>query len=460
MYISGPGSEPDSTARDSTQVDAFKQLLSIERIAREAENLNAFQYVVVNETYSLVNYQQAVLVKLDRNNLRAEVRAASGIAAIDRNAPAIRWLESVITKLAQNKQLDKLQTINPDDINEAYRADYETFAAAHVLWCPLKLPSGNMLGGLWLTRDNAWTESEYAILQQLADSFAFIWTSFEKPGRYEKKKLLRRGTGIIVTIVLFAAMFIPVPLSVLAPAEVVAREFSIIAAPMAGVIKEIEVKPNAPVKKGDLLFKYDDVDLRGQYAVAVEEYAVAESEYRNTAQKAVHDPDSRDQLAILKAMLAQNQAEQTYIGELLARLDVRAPRDGIVVINNVDDWRGQPVVAGERVMKVAKPDEVEIRIFLPVGDAIILKEGAPIRLFLDTAPLYPLSAKLLRANYEAEKTPDDNFAFRITASFDDVDQSQPRIGLRGTARISGQQVSLFFYLFRRPISALRQFIGI
>ena len=460
MYISGPNGEPVTSASDSIQINAFKHLLSIERTAREAENLNAFQYVVVNETYKLVKYKQAVLLKLDRNNLRAEVRAASGIAAIDRNVPAIRRLEHVITDFARDKQLDTLQSINPDDISETYRADFETFAAAHVLWCPVKLANGDILGGLWLTRDSTWTESECTILQQLADSFAFIWASFEKPGRYEKKNLLRRCTGIVVAIALFASMFMTVPLSVLAPAEVVARDFSIIAAPLAGVIKAIEVKPNAPVKKGELLFKYDDVDLRGQYAVVVEEYAVAESEYRKAAQKAVHDPDSRAQLAILKATLAQKQAERTYIGELLERLDVRAPRDGVVVINDVDDWNGQPVVAGERVMKVANPDEVELRIFLPVGDAIILKTGAPVRLFLDTAPLAPLTAQLLRANYEAEKTPDDQFAFRLTASLDDVEASPPRIGLRGTARISGQDVSLFFYLFRRPISALRQFIGI
>lgn len=460
MFIRGPNGESESSASAPTQIDAFKQLLSIERTAREAENLNAFQYVVVNESYTLVNYQQAVLVKLDRSNLSAEVRAASGIAAIDRNVPAIRWLEHVISDFARDKQLDTIQSINPDDMNKIYRVDFETFAASHVLWCPLKLANGIILGGLWLTRDTAWTESECTILQQLADSFAFIWATFEKPGRYEKKKLWRRRTGIFVALVLFASMFLPVPMSALAPAEIVARDFSIIAAPMAGVIKTIHVNANASVKKGEILFKYDDVDLRGRYAVAVEEYAVAESKYRKSSQKAVHDPDSRAELVILKAMVAQHQAELTYVGELLERLDVSSPRDGVVIINDIDDWSSRPVVAGERVMKIADPDEVELRIFLPVGDAIILKEGAPVRLFLDIAPLKPLSAQLLRANYEAEKTPDDQFAFRMTAAFDDIEESPPRIGLRGTARISGQTVSLFFYLFRRPISALRQLAGI
>ena len=35
----------------------------------------------------------------------------------------------------------------------------------------------------------------------------------------------------------------------------------------------------------------------------------------------------------------------------------------------------------------------------------------------------------------------------------------PRLGLRGTARLEGRRVLLAYWLFRRPISALRQFIG-
>jgi multidrug efflux pump subunit AcrA (membrane-fusion protein) len=460
MLVDESTDEPASAATATAQVQAFKTLLSIERSARDTQDLNAFRYVVVNESYRLVKYQQAVLVKLYKGNFRAEVTAASGIATIDRAVPAIRWLERVITDLACHTQMDTIQKISADNISEAEQPDFKTFASSHVLWCPLRLASGEMLGGLWLVRDTPWLDPEATILQQLADSFAFIWANFEKPQRLEKKKLLRRRSGIIIAVVLLASMFIRVPLTALAPAEIVARDFSVIAAPMTGVIKTIEVKANASVRKGDVLFNYDDVDLRGQYAIAKEEYAVTESEYRKLAQKAVHDLDSRADLAILKATAAQRQAETTYIGELLERLVVRASRDGVAVINDVDNWRGQPVVAGERVMKIANPDEIELQIFLPVGDAIILKEGALVRLFLDTSPLKPLSAHLLRANYEAEKTPDDKFAFRMIASFDEPTLPPPRIGLRGTARISGQRVSLFFYLFRRPISAVRQLAGI
>ena len=36
----------------------------------------------------------------------------------------------------------------------------------------------------------------------------------------------------------------------------------------------------------------------------------------------------------------------------------------------------------------------------------------------------------------------------------------PRIGLRGTAKIFGEEVKLFFFLFRKPIIFVRQTLGL
>ena len=36
----------------------------------------------------------------------------------------------------------------------------------------------------------------------------------------------------------------------------------------------------------------------------------------------------------------------------------------------------------------------------------------------------------------------------------------PRIGLKGTAKVFGERVSLFYYLLRRPLAAARQFVGL
>jgi len=50
-------------------------------------------------------------------------------------------------------------------------------------------------------------------------------------------------------------------------------------------------------------------------------------------------------------------------------------------------------------------------------------------------------------------------AYKVVASLTENLENKPRIGLRGTARIYGDEVTIFYYLFRTPINILRQWIG-
>ena len=96
---------------------------------------------------------------------------------------------------------------------------------------------------------------------------------------------------------------------------------------------------------------------------------------------------------------------------------------------------------------------------MPVDDAIVLKEGALVKVFLDADPLDTHDAMLKHASYHAQMLPGDILAYRVTAELADANPDI-RIGWEGTAKIYGDNVSLFFLLFRRPISAVRQFLGL
>ena len=110
-------------------------------------------------------------------------------------------------------------------------------------------------------------------------------------------------------------------------------------------------------------------------------------------------------------------------------------------------------------MQLADPKDAGVLIWLPVSDALNLELGAPIRLFLSTAPLEPLAAKLVQTSYQAVMSPDGISAYRLRGVFDE-DGGKARIGLRGTARVSGEWATLGYYLFRRPLSALREWTGL
>ncbi|MNT88624.1 hypothetical protein D3C72_2292120 [compost metagenome] len=53
-------------------------------------------------------------------------------------------------------------------------------------------------------------------------------------------------------------------------------------------------------------------------------------------------------------------------------------------------------------------------------------------------------------------------AYRVRARFDDggAQAVQPRVGLKGTAKLYGERTPLAGYLLRKPLATLRVWLGI
>jgi HlyD family secretion protein len=143
---------------------------------------------------------------------------------------------------------------------------------------------------------------------------------------------------------------------------------------------------------------------------------------------------------------------------MLHHVEVKALRTGLVLFGDKSDWIGKPVVVGEAIMEVADLQDYELKIDLPVEDAIVLREGGEVEVFLNANPFHAIPATLTHASYHASILPTNVLAYRVIATFTDPPEDI-RIGWQGTAKVYGEQVTLFFYLFRRPLGVLRQTLG-
>jgi len=152
--------------------------------------------------------------------------------------------------------------------------------------------------------------------------------------------------------------------------------------------------------------------------------------------------------------------EKAYAKDQLQRTTLKSSHAGVVILDDRQALIGKPVQVGEKILVIADPTQVELEIQLAVEDAIIMEQGAQVALFLNSSPTQAIKAELSYASYHAELTPEGYLAYRLLAQFpSDLQNSLPRIGQRGTAKIYGEQVTLFYYLFRRPLSVLRQTFG-
>jgi multidrug efflux pump subunit AcrA (membrane-fusion protein) len=333
------------------------------------------------------------------------------------------------------------------------------------------MPSNDGAAGLLLARELPWMEEETGLLAEWADILrhAFAarstpqrWTlaSWQRRRAHERQARLpfyrRRAWQVMGAIALL--LCIPVRLSVLAPGELVPANPAAVRAPLEGVIAHFHVKPNQAVKRDDPLFDFDEAQLESRDAVAAQALYTAEAEYRQAAQQALSDVKSKGMLATLQGRIEERRAETGYVRGQVERARVVAPGDGVVLFDDPSEWLGRPVATGERIMRIAAPGDVEVEAWLPVGDAIDLAPGAPLTLYLASAPFEPVDARLRYLAYEAQARPDGSYAYRVRAAL--AGATARRVGLKGTARLAGSWVPMAYWMLRRPLAMVRQALGL
>ena len=440
-----------STTPTSVSTATFARFLDLEQQARAANSIEELAYCIVNDSQPLFSFRHAALV------INGKVRAVTGVTQPAPHAPFVAFVERACTQLSSvdEKALAQCRVIQASQLDEQSRKDWLALSAPEALWSPLNDRQGNPFGGIWYAREQPWQSTDQVLAEQLSGAFSHAWLALEPQTTRWRRRA--RWKIVVPALLLLACLFIPVRQSVLAPAEVIPHQGRVVAAPLDGVIQSFTVLPNQSVRQGDVLVRFDSTTLKAQADVAERALNVAEAEHRASSQRAFQDADSKARLDFLAAQVAQKRAERDYANALLSRAEIRAERDGIAVFADATRWMGKPVRTGERLMELADPALTALRIELDVGDAIRLPQEAPIILFLDSDPLTPHAALLERIAYESEQTPAGNLAYRLDARFTDT---PPRIGLRGTAKISGDYVPLAVYLFRRPLAVIRQAIGL
>ncbi len=403
--------------------------------------------------------RQVILISLEAG--KPKVIAISDVTAVDGAAPFVQWIERLIARLAEDGGLSEARMISLSAFCRKDDSDAQSYPFQSVFWTPLKSRSGEVFGGILHSREEPWRENERAPMLRFAGTFQHAWLALAQTKRVRFSFGKRRWLVPLISGAAVALCVVSVPMTALAPVEVVAKNPLIIAAPFDGVVDEILVEPNSPVQKDQAIVRFVDTVFRNKFQAAGKAVEVAGAKHRRDQQAAMQDANARHDMAIARAELALALSERDYAREVLSKASVAAPAAGIAIFANKDNWKGRPVSTGEQILQIADPGSIELRIDLPVRDAIVLKEGAEVNVYLDAFPLDTLKARVTHASYQAEPIDGQKLAYRVRAEITGGVNGLPvRIGSRGTAQIYGEPVPLIFYVLRRPISVIRQSIGL
>jgi len=440
------------------------ELLEIEAAARRADTVTDLAINLVNEPANLTGFAQAFCFRRKKND-GYRIEAVTAQSTINKHAPFIQMMEECVSRIAREHNSEEEFPFTLTDIETNWKDEQNSYPFPHCYWLPLygtgSNEAKNQLGGYLVTRANPWHDADLVILNRITETYGHAWHTIELNEKSQPEKIQRKKKILAAGIALFAlAMLIPVPYTVLAPAQIVAEDPFIISAPIDGVIKEVHINPNEAVEEGQILFSFVDINLRNNAKIAENELAVSNARKNNVAREALINDQERRGIALATAEQNLAQTRKSYADELLTNINVKTPKAGIALFRSRNDLNGLPVSTGERIIEIANPNQIEIQFEVSANDGLTLKQGQPVSVFLDTNPLKAIRGEISRASYTPETGENGTLIYRGFAKITNKDGKLPRIGMRGSAKIKAKTTNLGYWLFRKPIVILRRNLGI
>lgn len=439
-------------ALPKTHLAALQNLIAVEGEALDAKDLTALRHIAVNRPRSLLKMGHIIWVS--RRGGGAALEAMSSQVTLDKTTPFAQWMKQQLRKRLSKP--DSRKIVRWDFDAPAQDSSF-TYPFRFALYAPLS--PDPRLGGLLFTRDYEFTDSELPLLIRLSKIFG---TSAMALTRKARPRLnLNRRVGLSGALALFiAAAFIPVPMTSLAPAEIIAHEPYYVTAPFDGVIETLFIPPNSAVTSGTPLVRFIDTAYRNDVILAEQEQALAEAKLREAALLSHIKSADKPDIAVAKAEKALAISRKNYAQTRLSKTVLTAPKSGLAIYTSEAEWTGRHVNTGEAIIEIADPAKIQLRLEAPLTIGESLKTGSRLKLFLDSDPLNPIEAQLSAADYYAKTLPNGQMAYEAFAAITPSGgQSLPRIGTRGIAKIYGPSAPLGYWIFRRPLTMLRQNFG-
>ena len=258
---------------------------------------------------------------------------------------------------------------------------------------------------------------------------------------------LKLGAAILATVLLFLA-FATGDYRVAARTVLEPEVQRAAVAPFDGYLAEAPRRAGDLVREGELLARLDDRDLALERLSAISQ--VEQLSKQNRQARAARDAV---QLRILSAASAQARARLDLIEDRLARTEVRAPFDGVVVQGDLSQSLDAPVDRGQVLFEIAPLDAY--RVVLEVGESEIreISVGQRGSLVLSAAPEEPLEFSVARITPVSEAFEGRNY-FRVEAELDNA-PARLRPGMEGVGKIDVDRRRLIWIWTHPAIDWLR-----
>jgi len=473
--------QPPEKAESADSVDAseLKQRalalgLEFSRRAVEAESLDDLFFILTNDIRVLTGFDRALLI--------THMGGTSGFAAAT-NQPLLKKqskLYKEVTGMAGDLSVvhkgillsataDPLKLSDeelPPVAREKLLSHMKLSGCSFLLCVPL-MHNRALLGHLLLEfhEDNVPNEIEImttlSVAPFLATALAEKWLLQESPGVFArispdgttrgasaKRKKVLTWSGVLLAVILTALYFVPVNYTVGGESEIVPRDRHLAFIKIDGIVKRINVKEGAHVKKDEVIATLDKKELDHQIKTAARRFDILTKEMVLLRRESGEDPSKLAESNLVELKRRSAFEELQYMKWKARFLRIKAPVSGIVVTKEVDSFVGKKFQAGEPFCEIAVPGELLAAIYVPEERISLVKKGQPATVYLNSEPRTAYHLKVVEIAPIAETLPRLGSVYRVRAQFNDA-PSHLKVGMKGVGKIHTIDTNLYFIVGQR-----------
>lgn len=222
-----------------------------------------------------------------------------------------------------------------------------------------------------------------------------------------------------------------------------------VTAPFSGYVREATHRAGDTVKAGDLLARLDDRDLRIERVRLLSQREQLSKQYREAMAGR-----ERAQISIITSQIEQAEAQLALVDEQLARTDIVAPFDGVIVRGDLTQSLGAPLERGQVLFEVAPLDRYRVVLQVDERNIADVAVGRSGELVLASMPghIYPFVVEKITPVNEAREG--RNY-FRVEAQLGADTPQRLRPGMEGVGKIYIGERRLIWIWTREMINWLR-----
>jgi RND family efflux transporter MFP subunit len=222
-------------------------------------------------------------------------------------------------------------------------------------------------------------------------------------------------------------------------------------APEDGYVATASVRPGDVVKKGQELATLDSKDLELERVKWTSQREQLTKEYREALAKF-----ERSQVSILRARIEQSDAQIALLNEQLARTQILAPFDGVIVSGDLTRTLGSPVERGQVLYKIAPLNDYRVVLEVDERDFSDVVLGQSGYLALAAAPNERLDITVNKITPVSTPEEGSNF-FKVEASLANPPEHL-RPGMQGVGKIEVGERRLIWIWTHRIVDWLRLWV--